>query len=97
MTSDECLSFSNRFDTRQNALRPKRGLLLRRLLIHRLKNLAHCTGLGRLSAFVEYVTSVTYSISCNHNKINLQYKTVLKPCDFEDGTLSEVLPVDNPF
>ena len=41
-------SFSDHFDTRQNALRPKRGLLLRRLLIHRLKNLAHCVGLGGL-------------------------------------------------
>ena len=48
MTSDECLSFSDRFDTRQNALRPKRGLLLQRLLIHRLKNLVHCVGLGGL-------------------------------------------------
>ena len=46
VASDECLSFSNCFDTRQNALKPKRGLLLRRLLIHRLKNLVHCVGLG---------------------------------------------------
>ena len=50
MTSDECLSFSDRFDTRQNALRPKRSFLLRRLLIHRLKNLAHCVGLGGLNS-----------------------------------------------
>ena len=48
VTSDECLSFSDRSDTRQNVLRPKRGLLLRRLLIHKLKNLAHCVGLGGL-------------------------------------------------
>ena len=42
-----CL-LSDHSDTRQNALRPKRGLLLRRLLIHRLKNRAPCVGLGGL-------------------------------------------------
>ena len=52
MPSDECLSFSDRFDARQNALRPGRGLLLRHLLIHRLKNLAHCVGLGGLNVNV---------------------------------------------
>ena len=67
MTSDEYLSFSDRFDTRQNALRPKRGLLLRRLLIHRLKNLAHCVGLGGLNSFVVAVhilLSVCKSCMC---------------------------------
>ena len=49
VTSDECLSFSDHCDTKQNALRPKQGLLSRRLLIHRLKNLAHCMGLGGLN------------------------------------------------
>ena len=56
MTSDECLSCSDRFDTRQNALRPKRGLLLQCLLIHRLKNLAHCVGLGGLTQIVNVCT-----------------------------------------
>ena len=63
MTSDECLCFSDCFDTRQNALRPKRGLLLRRLLIHRLKNLAHCMGLGGLNVEVIHViTCIAYTM-----------------------------------
>ena len=60
MTSDECLSFSDHFDIRQNALRPKRGLLLRRLLIHRLKNLAHCVGLGGLNVKFSLVYGVMH-------------------------------------
>ena len=48
MASNECLSFSDRVDTKHNALRPKRGLIQHGLLLHMLKILVHCVGLGGL-------------------------------------------------
>ena len=51
MTSNGCLSFSDHVDTKHNALRRKRGLIQRSLLLHMLIILVHCVGVGGLRLY----------------------------------------------